>query len=110
MRMGNKKNTKKRASSHEPLASIRKALKAFLFTASNVLPKKQSFFLPEKLQLPIPKTSKNQSFTFTYSISKHFAYEKIIAIFLPLLIKTLITAKQKHIASLIHRNRYTYRQ
>lgn len=35
---------KKRASSHEPLASVRKAIEAFLLTASHLLPKNQSSF------------------------------------------------------------------
>lgn len=35
---------KKRASSHEPLASVRKAIEAFLLTTSNLLPKNQSSF------------------------------------------------------------------
>ena len=50
------KKQKKRASSHEPLASCKKSFS--FFTNIKLLPKNQSFFLPlkNKLQLPIKNT------------------------------------------------------
>jgi hypothetical protein len=49
--------TKKRASSHEPLASVRKAIEAFLLIASKTCYLKINLLFTQKLLLPIKTQS-----------------------------------------------------